>query len=241
MGSLLLLAICLGIYNLRLKAEYQKGAYTDPYYNYEKLPYQDFDEIELRSSTAVSVKVVRGDFKVLAMPMEFLKVRQEGRKLILSAQFMDQYYRVNGFPIVYVSCPILLRFRADAEYVVKEDTVVDRTALPGWMQSTITGFREDSLVIQEDHGANVELAADTIGKVTARLGGSAGLGRNAGLGNGPLLSIEDNNQIDVTDFHVLDQGRLSIKGTGIRQLTYTLADDASLTVNGVAVRYLNHH
>jgi hypothetical protein len=269
LGALLLGAICLGFYDFRLRAGYRNGDYTDPYYHYNKLSYRDFDEIEVQSSTAIPVTVVRGDFKVLvASSGDFVVMRQEGRRLILSAQFRNQYRGGNTNPVVYIFCPTLLRFVADSKLLVRDDVLVDRAAVTEWKQSHIIGFREDSLAILEDHAANVVLSGDTIGKLAATLGGGsepntgartpggavAGIAADGEVmlkegqdsepmrrGNGPLLTIGDKNQIELTDFQVLEQGRISIKGTGVRQLTYTLADGASLTVTGAAARYLNLH
>jgi hypothetical protein len=269
LGAVLLLAIAVVSYDLRLNAEYRKGAYINPYYRYKKLPNRDFDEIELQSSTAIPVTVVKGDFNVLTEPSSgFVKVRQEGKKLIISAEFQSQYRSPNTNPVVYISCPTLLRFVADSKSLVRDDVLLDRAAVTEWKQSYIIGFREDSLAILADHAANVVLSGDTIGKLAATLGGGeepntgartsggavAGIAADGEVmlkgsqdaepmqsGNGPLLTIADKNQIEVTDFQVLEQGRILIKGTGIRQLTYTLADGASLTVTGAAARYLNLH
>jgi hypothetical protein len=243
-AALLLFAVSLIRYDLRLAAGYRNGDYTNPLYNYAKLDYKDFDRIELRSSNAVTLTVVQGNFKVLANPQayEFLVVRQEGRKLIISARFEDHWLGVNTSPVLYVSCPSLLGFQADATYSLRSDSITDPVAASiNWMPTKIAGFTEDSLAIREDHAANVVLNGNSIRKVTAILGAGIAAGCSGWTGpNGPDLTLE-NNIFTVTDFQVQRQSRLSIEGAGIQQLNYTLADSASLTVNGIANHYLNHH
>lgn len=246
-SAMLLLLGSLGFYNWQLVAQYRKGGYTDPLYQYVDLKKNAFDQIELRSANAVSLTIVQGDFKVLANPQaeQFLVVQQVGRKLIISARFEDHWRSVNIPPVLYISCPALSSFMADATYFILSDTVVDRDAsTTNWMTTYIKGFTADSLTIKEEHAANIILDSNKIGRLTATLG--RGLGEKTPLHeqlrlNAPAMTIENSNQLMSTDFQILSQSRLSIKGTGIRNLTYYIADSASLTLNGVAARHINLH
>jgi len=246
---MLLLAVCLGYYDLRLNAAYRKGDFTDPYYGYDRLRFRDFDEIELRSATTINIMIVQGDYKVLAHPqaMDFAAIRQEGKRLIIETKFPDHYRGVNATYMLFISCPTLSSFRSDAKYKIRSIAVTDFANWnPGWMGSRIRGFHLDSLSITEERASNLELDSNHIKRLTAALGaetddGEAGPHRT-GMGRAgvsePVLTIGAGNHFDSSDLNILSKGRLRVLGTDIRQLTYHLADSASLTINGVSARYL---
>ncbi len=246
---MLLLAVCLGYYDWQLNAAYRKGDFTDPYYGYDRLNFRDFTEIDLRSATTVNVMIVQGDYKVLAHPqvLEFAVIRQEGTRLIIETKFPDHYRGVNTAYMLYISCPTISSFRSDAKYKVRSVSVTDYANWnPGWMGSVIRGFHLDSLSIAEENGSNLVLDSTRIKRLTAVLGAETedgepgphrmGMGK-AGLSE-PLLTIGQGNHFDSSDLTILSKGRLWVKGSDIRQLTYHLADSASLTVNGVSARNL---
>lgn len=252
LGALLLLAICLGFYDWKLGAEYRKGDYTDPYYGYVPLSYRDFDEIELRSASSVNLMMVQGDFKVLEHPRasRFVVVRQEGKRLIIEAKFLDHLETVNALQTLFISCPNLTAFSADTKYTVGTVATTDYENWDfRWLPTVIRRFNQDSLTIREEHASNVWLEGNRIRRLTAVSGagetrpgaaGETGAGAAAGE-EGPMLLIGQGNHFDSSDLHILNKGRLWIKGTDIRQLTYHLADSATLTVNGVSAHYLNLH
>ncbi len=269
LSAILLTGLCLAYYDWQLKAEFRKGDYTDPYYGYTSLDYRDFDEIELRSSTAINIMVNQGPYKVLEHPQagQFVVIRQEGKRLIIEAQFTDHFRTVNATHTLFISCPALSTFLTDARYSVRSVNVTDYANWNFWWSPTIIkGFNGDSLTIREDHASTLLLAADHIKRLTATVGGDGpGLtptndrkvielsGAGGGMliekdesaredrVNGPVLAIDEGNHFDSSDLNILGKGRLWVKGTDIRQLTYHLADSAMLTVNGVSARYLNLH
>ncbi|MBS1528583.1 MAG: hypothetical protein JST19_23255, partial [Bacteroidetes bacterium] len=125
-----LLIGCLVIYDFGLKAEYEKLDYTNPYYNYEKLDYRNFDVVELNSSTAVNIMLVQGAFKVLASSRvtDYLDIRQQKNRLIITAKFPNQYRGEADQYILYISCPHLAAFKADAWYMAGDVKVTDTVA-----------------------------------------------------------------------------------------------------------------
>src|ERR1700683_5027237 len=106
LGAMLILAACIGFYDWELGAEFRKGDYLNPYYNYAPLNYRDFDEIELRSATAINLMLAQGDFKLLEHPRasRFVVVRQEGRRLIIEAKFPNNFETVNAPQTLFISC-----------------------------------------------------------------------------------------------------------------------------------------
>lgn len=222
----------LAFFDLSLKAEYQKGDYTDPYRDFVKLDYKDFNAVELESSTAINIMLVQGPFKVMATPQvtDYLDIRQEKNRLIIGAKFRDHFQGMSPDYVVYVSCPALSSLKADASYfadnIKRTDTIVRDL---NWRPTMITGFTADSLNITEDNAANVILQNNTIKHLSAIIGQSDQ--------SGSALTLGLNNQFINTNINVLNRSRLWIKGTNINNINYHLADSASLIVNGAAAKH----
>jgi hypothetical protein len=232
-ASFALLIISLAFYDLRLKAEYQKGDYTDPYRDFVKLDYKNFDAVELESSSAINIMLVQGPFKVAASPqaMDFLDIKQEKNRLIIGAKFSDHFRSVSPAYVVYVSCPSLSSLKADAIYLANNVKATDTLARDlNWRTTVIDGFTADSLHIQEDHAANVALQNNRIGHLTATVG--------MGDESSSALAIGQNNEFDRADLNILNRSRLWIKGTNLNNINYHLADSASLIINGAEAKHL---
>ncbi|HVV55411.1 MAG TPA: hypothetical protein VHC47_08810 [Mucilaginibacter sp.] len=228
-----MIAISLAAYDLDLKAEYKKGDYTNPYRDYTSLDYRDFDEIELDASTAANLIITQGPYKILVNPgaHDFLHVSKLGRRLVIKAAFPDHYRAFTSEYMICVSCPKLLLLKTDARYTAGGTQVTDTVANDlRWKPTLLTGFKLDSLDIRADHGSNIVLENDRIGYV----GGTIGADENSG----PALTIGPNNHFDKSNLDLLNKSRLIIKGAGTPNLTYRLADSATLMINGVAAKYL---
>ena len=228
-----LLITSLAFFDLSLKAEYQKGDYTDPYRNFVKLDYKNFNAVELRSSTAINIMLAQGPFKVMATPqvIDALDISQEKNRLIIGAKFRDHFRGMNTDYILYISCPTLASLKADASYLADNIKITDTIARDlNWRPTMITGFTADSLDILEDHAANVILQNNTIKRLNATIG--------QGDRSGSALTIGVNNQFTSTDINVLNRSRLWIKGTNVNNINYQLADSASLIVNGAEAKHL---
>ncbi len=232
-ASFALLTISLAFYDLRLKAEYQKGDYTDPYHDFVKLDYKNFDAVELESSSAINIMMVQGPFKVMASShaMDYLNIQQEKNRLIIRAKFQDHYRSEPAQYIVYVSCPHLSGFKADASYLVDDLKVTDTIAKdPNWRTTMINGFVADSLNIQQDFASNVAVQNSKIKHLTATVGLSDK--------SGSVLTIGQNNKFDLADLNILNRSHLWIKGTNLNNINYHLADSASLIINGAEAKHL---
>lgn len=223
----------LMVYDLGLRAEYLKGEYTRPFNDYVPLNYSGFDEIDLNASTAVNIMLVQGPFKVLANPaaMNFLKLSRKDKRLIIDAAFSEQYNAVNTDYILYISCPSLTAFNADARYTKQNITVTDTSANSfDWKPTLIRGFTADSLAIRESHAANIILENNKINKLTAAVGINEKSRSN--------LTIGENNQFLKTDLNILNKSHLWIKTANTNNLNYHLADSATLVVKGAAAKHL---
>ena len=205
-----------GSMTAKLGASTGKGITPDPYYGYIPLNYRGFDEVELHSASSVNLLLVQGDFKVLEHPRAgFVVVRQEEKRLIIEAKFPDHFGGVNAPHTLFISCPKLSVFSADAKYTVGAVGVTDYENWdPGRLPTVIRGFNQDSLTIREEHASNVWLEGDRVGRMVAVLG--AGLGATGETSeegpkeadNGPVLVIGQGNRFDSSDLNILNKGRL---------------------------------
>jgi len=232
LAALGFIIVSLVFYDYQLKAAYEKGDYRDQYRNFVTLNNKDFDKIELNSSTAVNVMLVKGPFKVMADPnaMEYVQVTQHNNTLIINANFKYNYQNARSDYVLYISCPQLSSLKADARYTANETEVTDTLAGEdfNWKPTVIKGFSADSLYIQEDHASNLRLEDNTIGTLHAITGISNGSASN--------LCIAQNNQFIKTDLDIRNKSRLWIKGKADHDFNYRIADSAKLILNGSAQR-----
>ncbi|HEY9001743.1 MAG TPA: hypothetical protein VIM89_10350 [Mucilaginibacter sp.] len=232
-ASFALLTISLAFYDFRLKAEYQKKDYTDAYREFVKLDYKNFNAVELESSTAVNIMLVQGPFKVAASPgaMDFLDIRQKKNRLVIGIKFPDHWRGIGPEYAIYISCPSLSSFKADASYMIDDTKVTDTIARDAdWRPTMINGFTADSLNIQQDHASNVALQNNRIKHLTATVGVSDQ--------SRSILTVGQNNKFDQADLTILNRSHLWIRGTNFNNINYHLADSASLIINGAEAKHL---
>lgn len=224
-----LLGAAVVIYDLQLDAVYRKGDYTKPFYNYAKMNFTGFDRIDMNSSTAFNILLVPGEYKVLVNPtvLDYLDIHQEGTTLVVNAHFPDHFRDAFGDYSLYVCCPTLKAFKADARYSVGKSLITDSTVRFPWYQPmVISGFNLDSLGIAAKNGTKLTLKNDTIRKLTAN------------LDRGADLTLEMGNQFGGGDLEIMNGARLSVKTRGMQNLNYHLADSAEFNINGAAAKQL---
>lgn len=226
--AVLLLIISVGIYGFQLKAEYVKGDYKNPYHGFINLNFRNFKVIKLGSSTAINITLVKGPFKVLADPdaREYIKIEQRHDSLLIRAAFKANWHNVRSAQVLYISCPELASFDADAKYMAAETQVIDTVASADfkWRPTTISGFSGDVLNINADHASNLFLKNNKFNTLNAVVGSSNGSVSN--------LIIETGNQFSKTNLDIRNKSRLWIKDDSLSNITYKLADSAKLILNG---------
>lgn len=235
LAAVAIISVSLAVYDFQLRAEVRKGDYAKPLYHYRDLGLNGFNRIEMRASTTANVHLERGPFRVAIAPdvSDFLTTRVEDSTLIIEAHFSDRNRGSNSDPSLYVACPSLRSFRADAWYTVNGRMVVDGAVSPYWVKlAKISGFEGDSLVLEEEYGSNVLLEEIRYKHISAVLGA-----KKEGW-NAPVLTIGDKSHFDSSDLNILGHGQLRVTGSDIRQLNYHFSDSASLTISGTAVRHL---
>jgi hypothetical protein len=229
LSSMALLGAAMVVYDFQLDAAYRKGDYTKPFYDYVKLNFTGFDRVDLNSSTAIPILLVRGDFKVLASPdiRDYLVIHQEGTRLVINARFLDHFRASFRQSVLYISCPVLKTFTADSRYNIGDEVVTDSATRFSWYQTTtISGFHLDSLAITVQNAAKLALKNDTVSKLTAALAWGAD------------LTLGEGNQFGRGDLEINNGARLFVNTPGMEHLRFHLADSAELDINGAAAKQL---
>jgi hypothetical protein len=150
---------------------------------------------------------------------------------VINAAFADHYKNIITDHVLYISCPKLSLFKADARYTAHDAPVTDTVVRDmRWYSTLITGFSLDSLRLQTDNASNVVLENNRINILNGIIGQSNG--------SGSALTIGSNNRFVSSNLDIRNKSRLVIKGSAMPDLNYHLADSATLVVNGAAVKHL---
>jgi len=223
----------LTAYNMALRSEYKRGTYKDPLREYSHLDFKGFDEVAVPSASAGGVKIVAGPFGVRMSPgaAKYVHVSQQGRRLVVSATFPDQWHWLPGDAVV-VSCPRLVALSADAEYTADGKRISD-TRLEPHYRVLVQGFRQDTLHVQADRASRIVLAANRLGYLDAETGRTAG-SRTA-------LLLNDDNTIGAASLRCDNHTHLELNGLRIPGLRTQLGDSVELSLRGQALGSLAQH
>jgi hypothetical protein len=231
LAALLLLLGSLTAYNMGLRAEYRKGAYKDPKHNTTALDFKDFNEVDVQAASAMSVKIVRGPYGVRLnnAAKNAVKISRQGARLTVALAFAKGEESLGSQDVLTISCPQLKRLTASGTYLVDGKPQTQQSA--GYRRRLrVEGFSGDSLLLRQDHGAQVELAHNQLGYLQAEAG------RSPGSHSG--LLIEKNNRIGVADLRILSQAALQLDAGGLTKLRTQFGDSARATLTGAGLNNL---
>jgi hypothetical protein len=230
MATFLLIVSSLFGYDCLLKAAYKSGSYKDPYSSFKTFNFKNFDAVDIISSTAANVKFVQGPFSVRIdrVALDYVKVKQEGGRLQISAAFEGQYYGNPNPYLVVISCPRLSKLNTNAIYTTNKRIKIDTIAREDWnmRQVLIDGFKQDSLTIDQDYGSTVVLANNNIRAISAVVGKSPN--------SGSKIVVLKTNVLQETNFDIRNRSRLILNDAIIPNLKYNLSDSAKLVLTGAA-------
>jgi hypothetical protein len=228
LAALLVLLASLTAYNMALRTEYHRGAYKDPLRAFTALHFKGFDEIAVPAASTITVKIVAGPYAVHLSPdaAEYVHLRQQGRQLLVSAEFPSHHEYLGSRPLLVISCPRLALLRTDAVYRQAGQPQTDKQYAGGHAVQ-VQGFRQDSLLVLADHASRVELAGNKLGLLRAEAGASPG--------SHTALQIGADNHIAAASFRISHQGELVLDNTAIAQLRHQFGDSAKVTLTGAAL------
>jgi hypothetical protein len=220
LAALLVLLASLTAYNMALRAEYRQGTYKDPMRGYLSLGFKDFTEVSVPAASSVGVRVEAGPYRVRMSPRvaAFVHVRQQGGQLVVTADFPARQEFLGWGEAVVITCPRLTALRADAVYTEGGQPVADKGE-SGGHKVLVTGFKQDSLLVQADRGSHVELASNHLAYLRAVTGTTPG--------SHPNLQLNADNQ-----------SQLTVHNLAIATLHYQVADSAQVMLTGAALASL---
>jgi len=235
-AAIILILVSLVGYDYLLKGAYVSGKYKDPYNTFISLKFKEFDTVDLVSSTAVNVKFVQGPFSVRIDSnfSEYTRIKQTGKRLHISAVFEANYMSDPNPYTMVISCPHLSVINIDATYKSNGKLVTDTTVRDDWRMRKvlIDGFKQDSLIINQDYGSTVVLANNHLQSISTTTGKS--------VKSGSKLVILEHNQIQKTNLDILNSSTLILGNAQIGDLNYRSADSAKLILNGKASNLLKN-
>jgi len=230
-AAITILLLCLGFHDLGLRAAYLKGDYKKPFNGFLYRDFKAFDHVELNAATAANLKIEQGPFELRLDPhmSSFLKIKQKNNTLYISVEFPEHYQSFNVPYDIYVRCPDLKVLKVDARYTFAGHPVTDTAAHDlEWKPTIISGFKADSLRIEENYAANVRLENNQVNTVNI----VAGLSPHAGS----VLTIGKGNQIKQANFDIRNNGQLRLQAGTHGTSSYQIADGAHLYIDGVATK-----
>ena len=219
----------LATYDAALHAEYRTGSYKDPLRNYQALGLRNFDAVTVPSASGLQVKVVAGPFAVRVSKdaADYVRVTQRGQQLLVSLAYPEKVERLGRQETVVITCPRLTSLTVAGTYTVAGKAPLAKLQTGGEVE--ISGFRQDSLTLQQDQSNQIRLVSNTLGWLRATAGTRPG--------SEPELSIEPDNHIQAADLTIGHRGHLTL-ATAIPRLRYQLSDSVSVVLNGAAARSL---
>ncbi|HEX8326809.1 MAG TPA: hypothetical protein VF629_04665 [Hymenobacter sp.] len=233
LAALLLLLGSLSAYNMGLRAEHTKGAYKDPKRNTTTLNLKDFSQIDVQAASAMNVNVVAGPYGVrLNKDAEkYVKLTQQGARLTVSLAFPDEQQLLGSRETLTISLPRLTQLTASGTYAVNGKPRREKAYRGRHVR--IEGFRQDSLLLLQDHGTQVDLANNQLGYLRAEAGRTPG--------SHSVLHIASSNRILGASLNVQHQGELQLEAGGISTLRTQFGDSARATLTGAGLRSLGQH
>lgn len=228
LAALLVLLASLTAYNMALHAEFRRGTYKDPLRGFTALSFKNFDEVAVPAASTLTVKVVAGPYAVHVSPdvAEYVHLRQQGRRLEVSASFPARREYLNNRPLLVINCPRLATLHADARYQEAGQPRVDRAFAMGYAVQ-VQGFRQDSLTVLADHASHVELADNRLAWLRVEAGTSPG--------SRTSLHVASSNHIAAASFKFNAMSDLELDNTAIAQLRQQFGDSAKVTLTGAAL------
>jgi len=231
----------LMIYDLGLKAEYDKGVFRKRFYNMVPLTFNGFNSIQHNAGNIVGLQVEKGPYGVWVDKelKDKISITQHGQVLQINYIEKDGHYN-NGYgtPVI-VSCP-------DAEAVIVSPFAMNTNESNGYLRkkgksmlidyfphgvTTITGFNQSAMAIQANRYTEIVLNNNTLAQLTATIGdkthGEAG------------LTIETNNNINSAGFDIPGKSSLTLDNVLIGHIAYKSIDSAQVTLAGKASHLLD--
>ncbi|WP_299988433.1 hypothetical protein [uncultured Pontibacter sp.] len=227
----------LATYNIALKAEYNTKSYQDPYRNYIAMDFNGFEEIEVNAGDMLSVVIEPGDEHAVYLYKgndEVVQISQEASTLQIDVTTHDKQKGVRGWgsPHLIIKTPMLHTLRANATHTLNGEPVtnVQRQNTANWLNTTLKGFKQDSIRLELDNGVMVRLDGNELQRLYAVTGTSPG--------SESKLLIYPDNKIQQANLEIGNRSHLALINVSIPALHYNLSEQAQVELSGEALAVL---
>lgn len=235
--ALVVLVSALATYNIALKAEYNTKSYQDPYKNYVALDFNGFDEVEVNAGDMLKVLIEPGEQHAVYLYKgneEVVQINQENKTLQIDVAINDEQKGVRGWgsPHLIIKTPMLHTLRANAMHTLngKQVTNIQRLNAASYLNTSLIGFKQDSLSLELDNGVLVQLHGNQLQHLHAVTGTSPE--------SGPKLLINPDNNIQQANLDIRNRSHLTLLNVAIPGLKYTLSEKAQVELSGEALAIL---
>jgi hypothetical protein len=232
LSALAVLLLSMGMYNVALKGEYRKQTYKDPYRDYEKLKFRDFQGIDIKANSRLKIRISQGPFGVwvLNRKKEKILLKKVGDRLQIGTTGDQNWVYQEG---LMISCPQLSDIKVDAFFTETHsngNTTETTTVMHDVAEVSVTGFTLDSLLLQPDRGSVIWLDKNNIGNLRAIAGKTHG--------SMTKLVITPQNTFRDADLTVQNKSQLTLNTSKITRLRYDFSDSTKINLNGAAMSLL---
>ncbi|PVY42856.1 hypothetical protein [Pontibacter virosus] len=235
--ALVMLVSALATYNIALKAEYNTKSYQDPYKNYIAMDFNGFDEVEVNAGDMLKVLIEPGEQHAVYLYKgneEVVQINQENKTLQIDVTTNDRQKGVRGWgaPHLIIKTPMLHTLRANAMHALngKQVTNIQRLNTASYLNTSLYGFKQDSLRLELDNGVLVQLLGNELQHLQAVTGTSP-------ESDSKLLIHPDNN-IQQANLNIRNRSHLTLLNVAIPELQYTLSEQAQVELSGEALAIL---
>ena len=235
--AFVVLLSALATYNIALKAEYNTKSYQDPYRNYVALNFSGFEDIEVNSGDMIGVLIEPGDAHAVYLYKgneEVVQISQQTNTLQIDVATNEKQNGLRGWgsPQLIIKTPMLRILRANALHTLNGEPVthVKRLKTVEWRNTTLKGFKQDSIRLELDNGVLVQLDSNELQHLDAVTGTSPG--------SESKLLIQNTNKIQQANLDIRNRSYLSLLNVAIPELRYTLSEQAQVELSGEALTVL---
>jgi hypothetical protein len=207
----------LVLHDFALQAEFKKGDYLSTYYHMEKLPIEDFDEVDLAAEGFTSLNFKQGpkfEVWVNSTASNELIFTKKGRVLNISRKGSSP--KVYSEKKIIIICPQLKSLATRPFKEVYYARIAD---------IIINNFKQDSMYLQTSRASDITLFGSTINSLTAGSDTSGG-----------TLSLSVFNHIKDCNINMKGESTLSLtEKPGSGKVLYKLSPNTRLNLSGNAV------
>lgn len=234
---LLAVVILLGLlfsYDLALQASFKKANYKDPFFNYSKLKYSNFDKVIVKAANQLKVEIRQSDtfaVRVSNFIKDNVEIGRVGDQLLVSlTDRTDSYVAYEKGVVIFM--PRLREVIATDFKRMKEDGKGKVQLEADWREGNYTlvsGFDLNSLKINQVDNSMVILQNNRIGKLQSV---------EANGTHQSELRIEGSNRIDSAHISVKGTNILNLFWVDIPHLKYDLSEGATISLTGGALKLM---